>query len=111
MKNVSGIDESQSSIMLFFTKECVFFQSGCTTYVPAVCKELPFIHILANTYYCQILNLLSQVGENGISFYFAFLKLLIKFKIFPYVDWPYVFHLLNAYYVIMYWTRWVSWFL
>lgn len=38
IKNVSGIDESQSSIMLSFTKECVFFQSDCITYVPAVCR-------------------------------------------------------------------------
>lgn len=65
---------------------CVF-QSDYTTYISVSNVLRVPIHPHQYLLLSDLKILMSQMGENGISFYFAFLR-LIKFKIFPHVDWP-----------------------
>lgn len=80
--------------LIFLMGECVFSEVITPLiFLSAMCQEFPPIHTNQHLQLSDLKIFMSQMGENGISFYFVFLR-LIKFKIFPHVDWP-LFHVVS----------------
>ena len=55
-------------------------------FLPATCKELPFIHIYVSACFARFKNFYDLCRWKW-DLIFVFFKLLTKFKIFPYVHW------------------------